>query len=1152
MTFQQLMDCYYLSDVDCNQKVYSMLLEQIKKHNVTPVIGAGLSFWAYPGWGRLLTEAATPYGEQEAVQDLLKHNKYDDAAEYLEKVIGARIWEGILNENFHPAIIMKKRNSRPYFQQSIPKVFQGTILTTNFDRAIEDLYGALDVVNPSDIFQSVILKRAQHQKTPLLVKLHGDINDPANMVLTTSKYDFFYGSDRSHPDMNKPLPKFLKETLGHNPLLFLGCSLGPDRTCSVIRGCVSSDIHFALMPLPKETVNSSNPLEPTLKADGKLLQALLTRRAELLGMNILPIWYPSGNDMHNRALSAFFSQLERDLGLEPEEKPDYRYNNSRQFVGRTEVVNSVVQALSSASSTYIWVEGPTGIGKTEVCKAANNQMRLMHPNWNMPFIDVSNVSKAIDFYDKISKETKISLPEPVDEWSELLCRRLVHRYINPQGSHIPTLYFDNFEDILRIEDKQELDQIIKWILQLQNSGFSLLFSSQTKPPPVLAGYEIDVTPLDYGIDLTRLSPEAFMKLDSVTLFCSIWGHRPTSAKVRNTLKTLIGNLEGHPLAIILTATQARESVSGLESVLKKWEQASQQSYNGSTKHTSLKTALQVAWDSIRQDKTAVLCWALQYYSIQPIPFSLYENLRRDIPHGEFEKGMQALARFSLLDINNESETAGMLLPLKMQLPHLVPQNHPCFEQSLIHWADALNELLDKTYDLQSEDYQSAHNLTVELAPQLFHVMKQLMTYGSPIIITALYRLIYNAENYYQYHMPSVDLLEALKDHPMVKDAPPLLAHVYLCLGDLLFHLDEWDKAENAFSHAEKLFRDVETYSDIPLLLVEVFVRYGDLQAQTNQSELNETAFNQALHLFCDEQLHLGLANTLKFKGDLLCTRGKIPEAQEAYIEAGTLFKAMSNDLGLANTLHSEGELFLRVGRINDAAKAFDDAQKLYCAEKDYMGLANTLQSKGKLLAMSDDVEGAAKALDEAERLFKCERSILGLASNYQARSVLMIQQEKFSDALELSGLARSHYDQIADRLGLANTFRDQGEALLRLNFPAAAENNNQKAEDLFLKIGDNLGLADVKRLYGNIEMHRNNTSHALALFQDAISLYQDEHAYIELAYTYADEYACLKSLKKEDDANVCKQWLLTQLPSLPKYVQKYVHCKMEKQLTEII
>lgn len=1149
MTFQQLMDCYYISNGDCNQKVYNMLLEQIKKHNVTPVIGAGLSFWAYPGWGELLTNAASSYGEEKTVQAFLKKNRYDDAAEHLETVIGGRIWEGLLNDAFDPSLITKKRNSRPYFQQSIPKVFQGTILTTNFDRAIEDLYGSLDVVNPSDDFQSDMLKRAQHQKTPLLIKLHGDIKDPVNMVLTTSKYDKFYGPDRTQPDMNKPLPQFLADTLGHNPLLFLGCSLGPDRTCAVIRGCVSSDIHFALMPLPKETANGDNPLKPKIKTNGKLCKKLLMRRAELSGMNILPIWYPSGNDMHNSALSAFFSQLEEDLGLDSKEKPDYRYNLSRQLVGRLDVIDTVVKALDSSSRDFIWVEGPTGIGKTEVCKAANNLMRIKYQSWNMPFIDVSNVSRAADFYNTIAKETQISLPEPVDEWEDILRQRLVHRYINPQGSHIPALYFDNFEDILRIENPQELEQIINWIRQLQNEGFSLLFSSQTKPPTVLVGQEIDVLPLDYGIDLTALSQEAFMELDSVTLFCSIWGHRPESPKVRDTLKTLIGNLEGHPLAIVLTATQARESVLGLAPVLEKWEQASQQPYNGSIKHTSLKTALRVAWESIQDDEAAVLYWALQHYSIQPIPFDFHKSLRRDISQEEFEKGMQALARFSLLDINNEAETVSMLLPIKMQLPHLAPKNQPCFEHALIQWADALAELLDKTYELQSEDYQSSHTLTVKMAPQLFHVMKQLLTCSSPTIIIALYRLIYNAENYYQYHMPSVELLEELKEHPLVKDASPLLAHIYLCLGDLLYHLDEWDKAENAYARAEELYRDVETNNNIPLLLVEVFIRHGDLQAHTNQGELNEAAFDQALHLFCDEQLQLGLANTLKCKGDLLCTRGKITEAQEAYNEAKVLFTAMSNDLGLANTLHSIGELFFRLGSTYEASKAFDDAEKLYCKEKDNMGLANTLQSKGKLLTLFDNADGAIKAFDKAKHLFTYERSILGLASNYQARSLLMIQLGEFRDALSLSSLANNHYRQIADRLGVANTLRDQGEALLGLNIPSKAEDCNHKAEELFLKIGDNLGLADVYRLYGNIQMHRNNGSQALSLFQKAIRLYHDEHAYIELAYTYADEYACLKTLAKDKDNDACNQWLLEHLPLLPKYVQKYVHSKMEQQLT---
>lgn len=40
MKFQELMDCYYLSDEDNNRVVYDQLLKMMKKQNVTPVIGA--------------------------------------------------------------------------------------------------------------------------------------------------------------------------------------------------------------------------------------------------------------------------------------------------------------------------------------------------------------------------------------------------------------------------------------------------------------------------------------------------------------------------------------------------------------------------------------------------------------------------------------------------------------------------------------------------------------------------------------------------------------------------------------------------------------------------------------------------------------------------------------------------------------------------------------------------------------------------------------------------------------------------------------------------------------------------------------------------------------------------------------------------------
>ena len=59
--------------------------------------------------------------------------------------------------------------------------------------------------------------RARFENKHLLIKLHGDINDPWNMVLTKSAYDKCYGGDPEVPDLEKPMPAYLSKQVNIGP-----------------------------------------------------------------------------------------------------------------------------------------------------------------------------------------------------------------------------------------------------------------------------------------------------------------------------------------------------------------------------------------------------------------------------------------------------------------------------------------------------------------------------------------------------------------------------------------------------------------------------------------------------------------------------------------------------------------------------------------------------------------------------------------------------------------------------------------------------------------------------------------------------------------------------------------------------------------------
>ncbi len=380
MKFQELMNCYHVSDGENNQMVYNNLLELFKKQNITPVIGAGLSCWAYPLWTKMLKKQGTSYGIGESIRHLIDAGEYELAASVLEEETTPNGLKNLLQQIFRVSLMNEYSVQCPVYLRKLPHLFNGPILTTNFDRVIEFLFKreglpCPDMVIPSDNFQSDKICSALHRNSSILIKLHGDIEDPQHLILTLSSYNDVYGDNQKYPDFSKPMPAFLQKILERNPLLFLGCSLRVDRTCSVIRVCAPNIQQFAILELPEETKNENNPFQPLLRGkNNQFTEVWKERRKYILQeLNIQAIWYPYG--MHEEALDAFFTKLSEDLSVNSSvniSQNTFRLISKRPqhrpyFLGRNEKLEEIHKSFSNGNHV-VFLEGIGGIGKSELAK----------------------------------------------------------------------------------------------------------------------------------------------------------------------------------------------------------------------------------------------------------------------------------------------------------------------------------------------------------------------------------------------------------------------------------------------------------------------------------------------------------------------------------------------------------------------------------------------------------------------------------------------------------------------------------------------------------------------------------------------------------------------------------------------------------------
>lgn len=253
---------------------------------VLPFVGAGLGVpYGYPAWTPLLRELAARYGVADAVQAHLTAGRYEEAADALVQRAGREPLNARLRMLYGEKVLVGRTFNGAVSR--LPRLARGPVVTTNFDRLLEHAFEAAGTPFAERLSgtQSDLFAEALHTGARYLLKLHGDILDTRNRVLTLAEYDAHYGGRTAETvDFRRSLPKMLECIFTTRTLLFLGCSLGPDRTLLLLKRVAEArgdlaPTHYAVLEYPGD--------------------AAWVERARLLSeFRITPLWYPAGRHEH--------------------------------------------------------------------------------------------------------------------------------------------------------------------------------------------------------------------------------------------------------------------------------------------------------------------------------------------------------------------------------------------------------------------------------------------------------------------------------------------------------------------------------------------------------------------------------------------------------------------------------------------------------------------------------------------------------------------------------------------------------------------------------------------------------------------------------------------------------------------------------------
>ena len=539
------------------------------------------------------------------------------------------------------------------------------------------------------------------------------------------------------------------------------------------------------------------------------------------------------------------------------------YYIDARVVGRDAIIDDVFQKLQiSAGEHAVEVQGPPGIGKTTVCRAA---MVCFKSSW-VTEVDMTQRFTKTDALSAILTAFGVEQPEALEKQMENLIKRYP-RYV---------VYFDNMEDPLGDVNYS------KWFLDfISKSGWHILYSSRKRI---------------HSHKIKSISIPPLGLIDAKSMFLSLWGEMPCADL--EILEKLLEVLDYHPLTIKLVTAQKYKYPS-VKSLLDAWKK--NKDYHSDMAfeddegpHRSLYTAVKMSYDAVAHNHEPLIVWGVLSFIPSVLSRELFEMIFQDDLR-VYEEAANILLKNGLIDAVHLRETDGygysMLNPIKSQAFAFDEADRETSATLLRNALTAIFKAGDKRDGL-NRGYWHDFSLRCVL-PALTFLDKVLLDEGrnKPLLLSM--------NNYFQYSTSmSLELLQKLK---IYQNDRYFSAFLNEYIGDLERRLGEIEAAQRHYGQAEELYRSERDN----LGLANVLQSMGDLESRLGEIEAAQRHYGQAEELYRSERANLGLANVLKSMGDLERQQKKYVLSLDHYEKALSLYETAQAPMGKGYTM---GEL----------------------------------------------------------------------------------------------------------------------------------------------------------------------------------------------------------------------------------------------------
>ena len=264
-----------------NENAYDQLLSLIRnKATVIPFVGAGFSVAAgCPSWSEyIVSQAVNARMVEEDVRQRLKAGEHEQLMNEVIDKLSLNIFQRDFRAQFEGSKISPSLSP----SSELIGLFDECYITTNFDRVLEQCHDEFLPFAEKPVGQENNGRylKAVYRSEKYLLKLHGNIDDQTNRILTLDEYNAGYGEGGI--DYNLPIPRTLNKIFNNYTVLFVGCSLIADRYLEILKASFEASPeflpdHFAILVAPDDE------------------DELIERDKYLASHGITPIWFREGD-----------------------------------------------------------------------------------------------------------------------------------------------------------------------------------------------------------------------------------------------------------------------------------------------------------------------------------------------------------------------------------------------------------------------------------------------------------------------------------------------------------------------------------------------------------------------------------------------------------------------------------------------------------------------------------------------------------------------------------------------------------------------------------------------------------------------------------------------------------------------------------------